>query len=162
MPIHTSCVILGGIKSNEIFQHSSLNDDQNGAGILSLFPHQNVMGIEVNPSRSCSSTFYFNSNLQFKYIWTGIIIDFVQTSKMILQQMINTKALVQNIRNQTNLNKFRIVLSKILYLNHFKKHCLLSLIKSDNFQKKLQVLLVLSRSIFEKLTGIIVYITYNL
>ena len=50
------------------------------------------------------------------------------------QQTQNTKALVQNITNQTNLNKVKIVLSKIWYLNHFKKHCLvLPLTKSDDF-----------------------------
>ena len=67
------------------------------------------------------------------------------TSKIIRQQTPNTKALVQNITNQTNLNKVKIVLSKISYLNHFKKHCLLSLIKSN-------IVGVVS-FYFEKLTG---------
>ena len=70
------------------------------------------------------------------------------TSNIIRQQTPNTKALVQNITNQTNLNKVKIVLSKIWYLNHFKKHCLvLPLTKSDDF------LVGVVSFYFEKLTG---------
>ena len=121
MTIHASCVILG-------------------ARISSLFPRQNVMGIEVKellkhflfqfkPVVQTSNT----SGLEY------VTINFVQvsaktTSNIIRQQTPNTKALVQNITNQTNLNKVKIVLSKIWYLNHFKKHCLvLPLTKSDDF-----------------------------
>ena len=107
MTIHASCVILG-------------------ARISSLFPCQNVMGIEVKellkhflfqfkPVVQTSNT----SGLEY------VTINFVQvsaktTSNIIRQQTPNTKALVQNITNQTNLNKVKIVLSKISYLNHLR------------------------------------------
>ena len=81
----------------------------------------------------------------FKHIWTGIcnhqFCASFSKNNVEYNSSANAKRQTprlwfknQNITNQTNLNKVKIVLSKIWYLNHFKKHCLvLPLTKSDDF-----------------------------